>query len=176
MKLSFRYRFEAAHRFTRAASPQCMTPHGHSWYASLIFETTSGSLDSSDMAAEFKGLKSAWKKFIGETADHSFFHKWDDPILEALKQNIPEFRGLAFPGDPTTEMVAVLFLRKAQNWQYPGVKVTGVKIEETPSNHLEVHIDDPIFLNLTKKLEHSDQAWWETEDIHARQFLSKENL
>ncbi|MDX9731657.1 MAG: 6-carboxytetrahydropterin synthase, partial [Bdellovibrionales bacterium] len=100
LTLKFRYRFEAAHRLTSAAAPSCKTPHGHTWYATAFFRMTAPDLDRSAMAIEFSAIKSAWKTFLTETVDHSFFHNAADPLLPHLKTVIPDARLLPFPTDP----------------------------------------------------------------------------
>jgi 6-pyruvoyl-tetrahydropterin synthase len=146
LHLKFRYRFEAAHRFLSSQAPACRTPHGHTWYATAIFQLSSeSSLDQGAMSAEFGILKQKWKAFITGNADHSYLHHYEDPIVPSLILDNPDARLLPFPTDPTTEMIAGLFMLKitamhnAEN--HPAlrkIKLRGVHIQETPTNSITV--------------------------------------
>lgn len=134
IELEFTYRFEAAHRFTQG-STKCCTPHGHTWYARLTLTPRESSLDSQQMVQEFSQAKKEWKSFIQDFVDHRFFHHQADPILGSLRAHIPGFRGLEFPGDPTTEFIAALFLRKAhQLYKNSKLIPTKIELQETPTN------------------------------------------
>ena len=115
MELRFKYRFEAAHRFTQSASPACMTPHGHTWYATLHLKSTAP-LNSEDMSVEFTQLKSSWKEFITEVFDHSYMCNYQDPLIEPLLVVNKNARLLLFPGDPTTELISLLMFSKANQF------------------------------------------------------------
>jgi 6-pyruvoyl-tetrahydropterin synthase len=187
LELSFRYRFEAAHRFTKSCADSCATPHGHTWYARLAFTAAGGDLNSEDMVIEFAKLKSRWKKFITETVDHSFMHHMNDPILDSLRTHIPEFRGLPFPGDPTTEMIAAFFFAKAWVMHDALLAETSlavlptprlVRIRETPTN--EICFRAPAQTALGRPLEQQPgfawlaelnrryQGWWQDPSPQAR--------
>lgn len=176
-RLAFRYRFEAAHRLTLSCEDSCATPHGHTWYAEASFAAEADRLGDDDMVMEFAKLKSAWKKFIMETADHSFMHHFEDPILGALREYIPKFRGLPFPGDPTTEMIAALFFSKLKVmhedlrarlgegaiWPEP----VEVLIQETPTNQIQFRSYGG-GLKLLEKLEREYEGWWQVADPSSR--------
>lgn len=171
MKMSFRYRFESAHRFV-FSDRECATPHGHTWHATLNLAASSKDLNENNMIEDFAVLKGDWKKFITSTADHSFFYNCDDPILPTLKKHIPNFRGLPFPGDPTTEMIAGLFFIKASALceNYP-VRPHSVLIEETPTNSIEffqTELED--FVKKTN-LSLKSSNWWANTDPYSRSIL-----
>ena len=181
MDLEFSYRFEAAHRFTSSASPKCATPHGHTWVARLILGTppsTTSQLNSNQMLEEFTKLKSAWKSFIEETADHSFFHHHQDPLLLALKETIPNFRGLPFPGDPTTELISLLFYLKAESILKPlltnhpqSLLIKGIEIQETPTNSVRFIPKSSLEVQeLLSSLPQTDflESWWSQSDLYSR--------
>lgn len=92
------------------------------------------------MAAEFGAVKKAWKTFITETADHSFFHNSKDPLIPHLKGITPDARLLSFPGDPTTELIAGLFALKLRAMHaasgITAVTPVAVHIQETPTNSI----------------------------------------
>ena len=174
MRMSFRYRFEAAHRLMSAASPMCQTPHGHTWHATLSFEAKTDSLNGENMLAEFQKVKGPWKSFVRDTLDHSFFYNSKDPILESLKENIPSFRGLPTPGDPTTEMLAVLFLSKALQFsknQNTPVSPVSIEVQETEVNSVSTDVNSDLFKNTLQNL--SAGGWWSTGVIEDRQLNSQ---
>jgi 6-pyruvoyl-tetrahydropterin synthase len=174
MKMSFKYRFESAHRFV-FSDRECATPHGHTWYATLNLIASAEDLNEDNMIEDFAVLKKGWKEFITKVADHSFFHNSDDPILSALKTNIPNFRGLPFPGDPTTEMIAGLFFIKASALceDFP-VRPYSVLIEETPTNSIEFFQDElEDFISKTK-LSLKTSNWWASTDPFSRSILGNE--
>jgi 6-pyruvoyl-tetrahydropterin synthase len=178
-RLSFNYRFEAAHRLTRSSSVACMTPHGHTWYAKATFEASGSELNTNDMIMEFSQLKGSWKRFIQETADHSFMHHHQDPILPTLKTHIPEFRGLAFPGDPTTELISALFFAKlsvmhealkasasaAGSGSIAIPNLVSVAIRETPTNTVIFRAGNRALLN---RINEQYEGWWQSADPSAR--------
>lgn len=179
--LSFTYRFEAAHRLTKASAIACMTPHGHTWYAKAVFSSESAQVGADDMVAEFSLIKKGWKTFIQETADHSYLHHHEDALLTAMKDHIPNFRGLPFPGDPTTELIAALFFAKIQAMHRelksarPLPNPATVVIQETPTNTVTLHAGP----SLTKWLQTIDErfdGWWQTADPNARHLTVRDPL
>lgn len=179
LHLKFRYRFEAAHRFLAAHAPSCRTPHGHTWYATAIFRLRQDSrLDQGAMAAEFGSLKKNWKAFITETVDHSYLHHHRDPIVETLLKDNPSARLLAFPTDPTTEMIAGLFalkllaMRSAEtDPALNNVELVGVHIQETPTNSITFKLekDENTPKWLQAKLADA-QGWWSAPGVADRSF------
>ena len=168
-QFSFKYRFEAAHRFTESCADSCATPHGHTWYATAIFQAAESGVGDGEMVMEFAKLKRAWKAFIQNTVDHSFLHHHADPILGALRKEIPLFRGLPFPGDPTTEMIAMLFFAKlkAMHAALPEaeaalVRPIAVAIRETPTNSIVFR--EGTGSRLLASLDAKYAGWWQTED------------
>lgn len=167
--LEFTYRFETAHRFTKGSS-KCATPHGHTWYATLSYTANSGELNEHDMVEAFENLKRGWKAFLTETVDHSFLHHYQDPLLPALREFVPDFRGLAFPCDPTTEVIAALFLRKARAMgaDLP-VRPSAVTIQETPTNRLRLDREGLAEVLREIHLE-KFKGWWENAAPDSRAF------
>jgi 6-pyruvoyltetrahydropterin/6-carboxytetrahydropterin synthase len=171
--LSFSYRFEAAHRFTLSCEDSCATPHGHTWRAKAVFKADGANLAGDDMVMEFSKLKSSWKRFIQDRADHSFFHHYKDPILPALKEFIPKFRGLPFPGDPTTELIAALFYAKLcvmhetvkAEAGAPVPHPAAVVIRETPTNTVTFRAG--AHQALLEAINAKYAGWWQTADVGA---------
>lgn len=169
MELRFKYRFEAAHRFTQSSSPSCMTPHGHTWYATLHLQSHVG-LNANDMAVEFQQLKGAWKDLITNVFDHSFMCNAADPLIEPLLDVHGGARLILFPGDPTTELISLLMFSKAEQFisssPWKGqISVSGITIDETPTN--SIHCDRAFYKeNINRYATHS--GWWTTAESTAR--------
>ncbi len=169
MELRFKYRFEAAHRFTQSSSPSCMTPHGHTWHATLHLRSLAP-LNANNMAVEFHQLKSAWKDLITNVFDHSFMCNMNDSLIEPLLHIHSGARLILFPGDPTTEMISLLMFSKAEKfiaaspWK-DQVLVSGLTIDETPTN--SIHCDSGYYReNIHRYSEYT--GWWSTAEVSAR--------
>ena len=68
-------------------------------------------------------------------------HHYNDPVAEVLRGQQPEPRLIPFPGDPTTEMIALFMFHKMETvYKAKGfaevLKVNSVRLEETPTNSL----------------------------------------
>lgn len=169
MELRFKYRFEAAHRFTQSSSPSCMTPHGHTWYATLHLKSQAP-LNANDMSVEFHQLKSSWKDLITNVFDHSFMCNVQDPLIEPLLHVHGGARLILFPGDPTTELISLLMFSKAEQfiaktpWKEQ-VAVSGITIDETPTN--SIHCNRSFYKeNMGRYAKYS--GWWTSPDSTAR--------
>lgn len=173
MIVEFRYRFEAAHRFLNSDSRPCMTPHGHSWYTTLALEFVGPHLNRSGMTVEFSQIKADWKAMVQNTLDHSYLHNVNDPIVEVLKTQADcEPRLLPFPGDPTTEVIAVFLFHKMnlilENSEHKDlVKVHALHLEETPTN--KITCLRPFYESEIKRYSNYD-GWWNKADIMDRSF------
>lgn len=160
-----------------------MTPHGHTWRAALRI-VSSKPLNSTEMVEEFGVLKRQWKTFLKDVADHSYFHHLEDPILKALWEHVPEFRSLPFPGDPTTELIAACFLRKAyamgvgntlsnfeQTLRRQRLEETfdvSVEISETPTNQVSLRPENLEELNRCVPVFGRFEGWWDDPSPAAR--------
>lgn len=172
MKIEFRYRFEAAHRFLKSDSKACMTPHGHTWHATLGLSFIGSELNSSQMTVEFSELKKHWKQLIQGTFDHSYMHNINDPIVEVLRGDSSEYRLIPFPGDPTTELIALFLFQKMnilinQSNLKNSVQVDSIAVEETPTN--KIICDRDFFIKEFSRYK-SHQGWWNSSEIADRSF------
>lgn len=171
MEMKFRYRFEAAHRFVNSSSPACMTPHGHTWYATLHLQSLKN-LNADNMVVEFSKVKSFWKTLLSDVFDHSYLCNSKDPLIESILSANREARLMRFPGDPTTEMISLLLFHKCdlvlkQSALTEFVKVSGITVEETPTNSIfcsrEFYTE-----NIS---EHKDKkSWWCSPEVTNRDF------
>jgi len=162
MDVNFRYRFEAAHRFTDANS-KCSTPHGHTWWVTLTLSHSSGDIDlANNFATDFKDLKSGWRSFVDNEVDHHFFLNSEDSLASHLKKTEPKLNIKLTPGDPTTEVLAALFFKKAESLlgKFEHISVSSILLEETPTNSICVYKKDAD--QLIKRLEvKQTNLWWQ---------------
>jgi 6-pyruvoyl-tetrahydropterin synthase len=165
MRLEFTYRFEAAHRFLHSSSIPCMTPHGHSWYASLALRFLGSELNPQQMTVEFTQVKKDFRKLVQDTFDHSFLHHYQDPIVPVLLESHVEMRLLPFPGDPTTELISLFLFHKSQlmikkNKLDSLLQTETLILQETPTN--KIYCDRDFYLKEIEKYQH-DKAWWNSD-------------
>ncbi len=166
MLLEFTYRFEAAHRFLKSESIPCMTPHGHTWYATMAVNFQGSALDSSQMTVEFGDVKKHWKTLIQEIFDHSYMHNINDPIVEVLKSEKVESRLLPFPGDPTTEIISLFMFNKMEKLISTSkfsdkICLQSIKLQETPTN--AITCDRDFFVDQMPHF--SEQSgWWQSSN------------
>lgn len=133
-------------------------------------------LNDDGMIAEFSQVKGWLKKWVDETLDHSYFYNWRDPLAAAMRSEIPGFRGLPFPEDPTTEWAVYLFARKIKTYleakSAPSplghLDLRSVRVEETPTNSVEWRAEFGGTLDqlLGKRLNHYRGWWDEAEPEH----------
>ncbi len=161
MILSFRYCFEAAHRFINT-NTKCSTPHGHSWWVTLSLSHKASVINlEKNFTQDFKILKYYWKRFVDEELDHFFFLNSKDPLIKALNIIDPNLRIKETPGDPTTEVLASLLFKKAENLfkNNTFIIVDSILIQETSTNSVKVYKKDVDHflkrLNIT-----SFKNWW----------------
>lgn len=165
-ELSFTYRFEAAHRFTKSCPDSCATPHGHTWRARAELRSTTADLDATDMVVEFARLKGRWKALLDKTLDHSWLTNVSDPILPALTEHIPGLRAVHFPGDPTTELLAALLFVKMEAFLdaeglAERVTLKAIHIQETETNSVRCVARPPW---AAVGVVNGFSGWWSTPD------------
>jgi 6-pyruvoyl-tetrahydropterin synthase len=170
MTLEFRYRFEAAHRFLSSSSVNCMTPHGHTWFATMGVKFKSLNLNNNEMSVEFSEVKKDWRNLIQNTFDHSYMHNFKDPIIEVLKLNGGEPRLIPFPGDPTTELISLFLFQKMSliinsSPYSQAIELDFITLEETPTNKVTCN---KIFFETAIKAYHQYSGWWLKTDISDR--------
>ncbi len=169
--MNFRYRFEAAHRFLNSASPSCMTPHGHTWHATLHLKSLRP-LNTENMVVEFSKVKAFWKELLSDVFDHSYLCNSQDPLLEVIWASNPNARLMRFPGDPTTEMISLLLFRKCDlvlqaSHLKDAVKVSGITVEETPTNSIQCSRE--FYMENIGPYE-KNLSWWNTTEVTNRDF------
>lgn len=164
-KLVFTRRYSMAHRLISGCSVKCATPHGHNEFVTVEIVGDATPLDLEvNMVAEFAQAKTNWHRWIDDHVDHAFQLSDQDPLLGWAEEHGPSWRLVVTPGDPTTEMLAALFMAKLNAFLAAdghGLSCREVKIEETPTNTVTFAGD------WRAHLPHSadGQYWWERADF-----------
>lgn len=145
MKITKRFRFEAAHRLMLHEGA-CQNLHGHSYKVEV---TADGAVDDeTGMVLDFSILSKAVKSillgdFLGPPWDHSILLNYKDPLAEMLKEHFPKFRITTFMGEPTAELMAATLLDlSSQALKGMGVNdvfIRDVKMWETENNFAEIN-------------------------------------
>ncbi len=167
MEIIFRRKWEAAHRFVEDANRQskCAQPHGHTWNIEVVlFKETPALTADTNMLVTFETAKKKWHEWIDEHVDHSFKLNAKDPMIGFIRKDNPEGRLLITPGDPTTEILTVLFKAKLEAFlkvDNLGLNCKSVKIDETMTNSI-------VFSGATDKYLPTDPTgtayWWNRAD------------
>lgn len=171
-QLVFTRRYAMAHRLIAGCSKKCATPHGHNEFVTVIIEGVADTrLDHhANMVAEFTTVKKVWHQWIDDHVDHAFQAHDRDPLLAWSREHAPDWRLLITPGDPTTEMLAAVFMAKLNAFLEQdgrGMQAVEVKIEETPTNTV-LFRGDP-YLHLPRSSADvpptERRYWWERPDM-----------
>jgi 6-pyruvoyltetrahydropterin/6-carboxytetrahydropterin synthase len=136
--VDIRHNFETAHRLAAPGSPvKCMSIHGHSWWATFTFG--SSTLDALSMVIEFGAIKALLRRRMDDTLDHHLVLQEGDPLVGAIRGVMPGCRILEVPFAPTTERMAAML----HGWAVealaacevaPEVRVVRVHVQETSVN------------------------------------------
>lgn len=120
MEFKFFRKWEAAHRLIEGVNQNtlCSQPHGHTWSVEVILRKKSfKQLNGIDnVMVPFQKAKSRWHQWIDEHLDHAMIMNEKDPLIEFLKKENPVGRVVITPGDPTTEMLALLMKSKLEQF------------------------------------------------------------
>jgi 6-pyruvoyltetrahydropterin/6-carboxytetrahydropterin synthase len=177
LQMQFTRRYCSAHRFLGTASEQCRTPHGHNWFVRItVIADEPVALDADrNMLGEFKKTKTEWHRFVDERIDHSFQLNGKDPLIDWFRTHEPARLDhiLTTPGDPTTEMLAVLWQCKAQtilSTAGTGLLVSEVHLEETPTNSVSVIGAHAYREHLPATLPDGRPPWWMRADSSINDF------
>ena len=119
------------------STTKCRFLHGHT---GIITAKIRGKVNEiSGMVTDFGPLKAALKKFLDDTYDHTMILEQWDKYVEIFREDEQRLIVLATP--PTTEIIAArmrtwiqCILDKEFNW----LSIISLKLEETPSNIIEV--------------------------------------
>ncbi len=149
-----RLEFDAAHRLLNHTGP-CRYLHGHRYCAEITVQATK--LDDLGMVLDFSVIKEKVGKWVLDNWDHNILLHKDDPLLaihEDLESSFggrgSRYRQLLF-GDkppfimsdrnPTAENMAEMLFIQSQILLPNHLKVTHVRLYETPSSFADFHAD-----------------------------------
>jgi len=128
--LSVRIMFAAGHRILglTGAGAKCRNPHGHTFYATFVFEQS----DQWPPPVEFGTVKASLRSHIADRYDHGFFVDIADTEMHDFLI-ADDCKHYTFEGPPTTERIAELLARDAKllNQQ---ANLRSVIVEEGPEN------------------------------------------
>ncbi len=171
MKMIFRRKFEAAHRFIEGenANSLCSQPHGHTWSVEVEIEAKNPKpLDGKEnMISAFEKVKKHWHKWIDNSVDHAFFYNHRDPLLEFMRKENPQGRHLVVAGDPTTEVLCAAFKAKLESIlkQYnPDLICSKFTLHETQTNSISLSGDPK------EHLPQGKDFWWIRADSSISDF------
>lgn len=148
-KITRKFEFDAGHRVLGHES-KCANLHGHRYVAEVTVEDVS--LDTIGRVIDFAVIKKEIGEWIDDNWDHNILLNMDDPLttlyhFPELKishtQNVrakdvfgkknPYVMPPSFPNPTVENMVAVLFQVSFQLMMKHGIKVTHVRLYETPN-------------------------------------------
>ena len=173
LELVLQRKFEAGHRLIEGKNRDtiCSQPHGHSWHIKAYFSALEErGLDlKENTLILFSKLKAKWFTWIDQHLDHSFMFNEADPLLEFMLSDHPKGRHLVTPGDPTTEILAVLFKCKLiaflKNDKFP---MTCHKLTLSESATNGVICTDDHRLHLPTVTASGQLPWWFKNDFSMR--------
>lgn len=139
VRLEFSRRYSMAHRLLGDVGGKCLTPHGHDELVTVTLRPLkSMDFGGSNMTAAFEQAKGRWHRWIDTCVDHAFQLSLADPLLGYFREHEPDRlpRIMTFQGDPTTEALAIGFLRKLTAFLTADglFAAEAVKVQETPTN------------------------------------------
>jgi 6-pyruvoyltetrahydropterin/6-carboxytetrahydropterin synthase len=166
--LVFTRRFSMAHRLLSGASDKCAVPHGHNELVTATLQATeTRRLDGAgNMVEPFERAKARWHRWIDESVDHALQLSDRDPLIAWFRDHEPErlSRLLVTPGDPTTELLAALFMAKLGAFLAADggrLRCAEIRLEETPTNAVTFAGDPAQFLPLRS----GPSPWWQRSDM-----------
>ena len=171
-ELVFRRMFEAGHRLIEGDNRKtiCSQPHGHSWN----IEVHLSCLEKKNLDHKennfilFSKVKTKWHRWIDNYVDHSFIFNNRDPLLEFMRSDLPDGRHVVVPGDPTTEMISVVFKAKLETFlKKMPFTCHYLKLNETKTNGVIFSEDPQVHLPLQKD---EKKDWWFRDDFSTNNF------
>ena len=174
MELILWKKFEAGHRLIEGENrgTLCTQPHGHTWNVKAYFSPLKEKLlnQKENTIILFSKIKAKWHVWLDEAVDHSFIFNQQDPLLTFMREDLPFGRHVVVPGDPTTEMVAVVLKAKLETFLKGGnLPITCHKLilNETQTNGI-ICTDDPA-IHLPQP-DNGITPWWLRNDFSTNDF------
>lgn len=177
----FTRRYAMAHRLIFGGSSPCATPHGHNEFVTVECSPIAEFDPGPNMSVDFWSAKNAWHNWIDNSVDHAFQLGDSDPMIQFFQQHEPHRLEhlLITSGDPTTEMLAMVFARKFRAFTKGVLELRAIHIEETPTNtvsllfptsHTRSYVDR--FLNAPVDV----SKWWDRADSSINNFQFDQQL
>lgn len=161
--LVFSRRFAMAHRLLSGLAEPCAVPHGHNETVTVRLEAVAPRpLDgAANMVHPFEQAKARWHGWIDGAVDHAFQLSATDPLIDFFRRQEPQRlpRLLVTPGDPTTELTALLLMAKLNAFLAADggvLRCASIRLEETPTNSVTFEGDPLTYL--PRDLE--GDRWW----------------
>jgi len=172
MIFKFTRRYCMAHRLIQGgASSKCGIVHGHNELVIVECRPTAEFKPGPNMSMDFGDAKSVWHDWIDNAVDHSFQLGDEDPLLPWFIENEPHRlpRIMVTPGDPTTEMLLLVFARKFRALCGSALELIRITVEETPTNSVTLDVAfashtqsfDDQWLLAPANVDH----WWDRPDL-----------
>lgn len=135
------FSFDMGHRITHS---QCFNPHGHTYQLEV---TVADGLDQFGMVMDFGQLKQKVNQLVVDGLDHCFICYSQDTVLRTfLEEN--DFKRMLVDFETTAEnLVEWIYHRLAAG----GLKVTHVRLFETPNSRADYTPDEAQTGSLSKK-------------------------
>lgn len=160
-----------AHRLILGVGGKCAGVHGHNEHV-VVHAVPAGEFDMNqgNMCMDFADAKGVWHQFIDNVVDHAFQLGNTDRLIDYFRINEPDKvpRLLVTHGDPTTEMLCMVLIRKFHALCGDALRLRRLEIEETPTN--TVAFDVPV--DATKRTIYDflnapvdTSNWWDRPDM-----------
>lgn len=137
-KLTTYTELELGHRLRTSYAMKCRHVHGHRYEVEITVCTDK--LNEDNMVVDFKRLKEIVKRVLDDKWDHAFCLKYDDPIVEYLKNDQHTERLHIVDFNPTLEWMVKHWyeeLSKAFFEEGLDIKMYSLKASETAKNTCE---------------------------------------
>jgi len=144
VNVHFTRRYAMAHRLIEGTSEKCAVPHGHNERVTVELEPLAPfRLGGANAIAPFETLKATWHGWIDGAVDHALQLNAADPLIAWFAAHEPKrlARIMVFPGDPTTEALAILMFAKLSAFlaaEAAPFRLARLSVEETPTNRVSV--------------------------------------
>lgn len=144
VNVHFSRRYAMAHRLIEGSSEKCAVPHGHNEIVAVELEPlVPFRLGGANAIAPFEALKATWHGWIDGAVDHALQLNAADPLIAWFAAHEPArlARIMVFPGDPTTEALAIVLFSKLCAFlaaEAAPFRLVRLSVEETPTNRVRV--------------------------------------
>lgn len=137
MKATRVFTFDSGHRLSNYEG-KCKRLHGHTYKLEVTVE---GDLDKLGMVMDFGDLKILFNDYIDSKFDHKMILKKGDALNEAIAKVLPkdDLSICWVDYNPTAENIASDIFNILKNALVSDVRLSGVKLYETPTSFAEIN-------------------------------------